>query len=377
MVGMARQNKAQRDKNTTDRMTPCDVKVKGTFAEKPKAEKAPPRPPTASETRGNNMGSVELGRMLGTIYQLAMMFAAELREVNRGKRGAPYLFSDSLIAWMGNFQAAFNADVRTVAGFTEGLLEFIGVASPSYSRYCERANEAYDRLRRRVPEELRERYGGEVLLVRGGGRILKTARNVGIDSTGLSLSATSGWRKHKWKTDVKDRGWLKLHALCDVDSGEILAYVVTTEKVGDVAVLKTLIDTATEYGHRMGTVYADGAYSSVENFEYVCGERKLRFVTSFKVNTSPKSHGCEARGEAAKLWCELPYDEWVKVTGYGRRWKCECVFSDLKRRFDEYVAARTEEGMSRYVAEKVAAHNLAKSLRAEIIGVTGIGVAIA
>lgn len=61
----------------------------------------------------------------------------------------------------------------------------------------------------------------------------RRVRRVGIDSSGLNLSATSLWRKKKWDTGPKNRGWLKIHALCDVDTGEVIAYALTDDTVGD------------------------------------------------------------------------------------------------------------------------------------------------
>jgi hypothetical protein len=52
---MTRRNKAQRNLKTDARMTPYDVKVKGTFAEPPKKEKLPPRKTTSEEQRANNL----------------------------------------------------------------------------------------------------------------------------------------------------------------------------------------------------------------------------------------------------------------------------------------------------------------------------------
>ena len=83
-----------------------------------------------------------------------------------------------------------------------------------------------------------------------------------------------------------------------------------------------------------------------------------------------------ARGEAARLWCSLPYDEWVLVSGYGTRWKCECVFSDLKRMLGETVTARSEAGMVAEVYSRISVFNGYKATRAGIIGISGNGVAL-
>lgn len=116
-------------------------------------------------------------------------------------------------------------------------------------------------------------------------------------------------------------------------------------------------------------MYADAAYSSVENFRIVCEGRGCRFITSFKSNTRRKNLGSEARGEAARLWAGLPYDEWVEVTGYDRRWRVEGTFSDLKRMSSEFVRATRDNGMVRMF-------NHHKRIRADMLGTTGNGVVV-
>ena len=137
-----------------------------------------------------------------------------------------------------------------------------------------------------------------------------------------------------------------------------------------------LVGQAEKEGHRFGTVYADGAYASNGNWIFLCRENGYRFVTSFRSDTVPANNGCVARGEAARLWCSLPYDEWVRISGYGTRWKCECVFSDLKRMLGEAVRARTKAGMIAEVEFKIRVFNGYKAVRAGIIGISGNGVAL-
>ncbi len=146
--------------------------------------------------------------------------------------------------------------------------------------------------------------------------------------------------------------------------------------VGDAPLLRTLVSTAAEKGHMFDTVYADGAYASDDNWIFLCRENRYGFITSFKVNTAPTINNCFARGKVARLWCSLPYDEWVKISGYGTRWKCECVFSDFKRIFPETVTARTIKGIVLQVTSRVNLFNEYKELRANITGITGNGVVL-
>lgn len=201
-------------------------------------------------------------------------------------------------------------------------------------------------------------------------------RRVGIDSSGLNLSSIFQYREYKWRAKKKYRGWLKIHCLFDVDSGEVLAYILTDETVGDSPMLPQLLELASMAGYKMDVCYADAAYSGIENWKAVCWCHDMTFVTPFKCNTNTKSYGCMEMGEAKKMWHELPYEKWLEISGYGIRWKAECGFSDLKRVAGENIRARTYQGMVREVFGKMVAFNYHKQVRANILEVTGNGVRV-
>ena len=114
-----------------------------------------------------------------------------------------------------------------------------------------------------------------VLAVKVCNNVTDRVRRAGIDSTGINLSDTTYWRVNKWHQEKNVNGWLILHALSDVDSGKILAYVVN---VGDSPILRILVEEVKNARHRIDTVYADNAYAGVENWKYLCQENKCRFV---------------------------------------------------------------------------------------------------
>ncbi len=373
---MTERSKAQRNLNRQGRLTPYDVRVAGTFMERPRQPPSEPRDPTPSETRANNISMVNLMSILADLAGWIPMFRSELEAMNLGKRGAPFKTPDSLILWMISIQTMFNAAYRPMAGFAQGLLTTFGVETPSYSRFNERARQLIRGFLLPEGSEARERFGKGVLTIQVSPNVMGRVRRVGIDSSGINLSDTTLWRTKKWGTTPLMKGWLHIHALCDVDSGEIIAFALTDGSVGDAPMLRTLVSAASEHGHVFDTLYADGAYASDENWILLCRENDYTFITSFKVNTSPTNNGCVARGDAARTWCSLPYDEWVRVSGYGTRWKCECVFSDLKRIFPETVTARTTDGMVLKVVARVGMFNEYKELRASIMGVTGNGVTL-
>lgn len=121
-------------------MTPHDVKVAGTFAQKPAIAKAEPRKPTQEEMKANNNAMLELTRNIGDLTIWKPIFEEDLKRMNEGKVGRPFLYSDALIIWMMTILTAVDGKFDTVAGLFQGILRFAGIATPSPTRLLERAN---------------------------------------------------------------------------------------------------------------------------------------------------------------------------------------------------------------------------------------------
>lgn len=374
MKQMTKQNKTQKYFNRTYRMTPYDARVVGTFDEEPRI-KVVARPLTADEVRANNNAAIEVGRLIGDVRRWKPVFEEDLRRMNEHKNGRPYEYSDALIVWMNAVMTMFDGKFRITAGFLQAVLEGYGIPAPSPSRLLERANELAEQYMLQPDEDVQERYGESVYFAGVSSNVIGRVRDCSIDSSGLALSSINRWRKKKWRTEPKDKGWLEIHALCDVDTGEFISYAITDQTVGDAPLFKMLVRMAADGGHRIRKVYGDNAYCSDDNWRFM-SDAEIEFITSFKVNTTPTSNGCLARGRAAKNWCEKSFQQWRKETGYGRRWKSECSFSDFKRLFPETVTARSYRGVVRQTMGRTDYYNLFKETRARIMKVTGNGVRI-
>lgn len=81
--------------------------------------------------------------------------------------------------------------------------------------------------------------------------------------------------------------------------------------------------------------------------------------------------------EREDFFLKLTYDEWRATTKYGRRWKSECTFSDFKRLISEHIDGITDQGIIKETVGKIEGFNLYKSVRADMIGTTLNGVALA
>ena len=54
----------------------------------------------------------------------------------------------------------------------------------------------------------------------------------------------------------------------------------------------------------------------------------------------------------------LGYDEWARLTGYGRRWVVETAYSTFKRLFGEHSRAKTLANIALELTAKVALYNM-------------------
>lgn len=356
------------------RSTPKDVENRkcGVYRDKKDPDQSKKsRKPTPNEVRGNNEASVKASRRLTSPKQMIRTFPKELSEMNRGKVGRPYVYADCMFGWILSFMGYFNLTYVKAAGLAGTLLEDRGLPVPSRSTVHKRILELVAKTILGAPPE-----DSRILCRYVSPHRTRRIRRVAVDSSGFSLSDYFKWSEEKWGVENKDV-WLKLHVLVDIDTCEIIAYILTYNDVGDPRMLPLLMELAKGGDHRIGKVYADGAYGSDENWKILSGEYRCDFVTSFRSDTAPTNNGCPARGEAARVWCSLPYEEWVKVTGYGIRWKVEGTFSDLKRLTSEVYRSRTDAGHMAQSYARISAFNEHKTIRAEMVGVTGNGVVIA
>lgn len=260
----------------------------------------------------------------------------ELTEMNRGKRGRPYRYTNGMMEYLGGLASAHGIRCRLLEGFLRSLLQAVGMRVPDFSTIWRRLE--------RLP----------VRSLSGDGRGVVAA----VDSTGIRVGVRGEWMREKWKVR---KGWLKLHVLTDVGTNRILSYAVTDERVGDSGMLLPLVDQAVAAGHRLTKVLADGAYDTRANWQGL-RDRDMMFVTNIRNNASEKFRGCSARGLAVRERNGIGDEEWKSRNGYGMRWKAESAISDLKRMFGDNVRSRDMERMAREMDMRISLFNRLKSI---------------
>ena len=252
----------------------------------------------------------------------------------RGK-GRPRVYDDVLIAFVCGLKAMLGKPYRMLEGMLGELLGPSGAGVPCYSTLWKRCNEF--EAQRKICDDGKERI-------------------VAIDSTGIKVTMRGEWMRNKWKVR---RGWLKLHILTDVETNEILSFIVTDERSGDAKHMLALVDDALSKGYNIIKVLADGAYDTRRNWNGM-KHRKIEFVTNIRKNASTASKGCTCRAAAVRERNEIGDEAWKEKHGYRMRWKVESAISDLKRMFGEYVFSKTFANMVKEIGRNIDAFNQLK-----------------
>jgi hypothetical protein len=262
---------------------------------------------------------------------------AELEALNAGKgRGRRHEIAPIVLAVIWQYYCSASSHTfRSVQGWSEeSLAERFGVKIPQYSTLCK-----YSKNISAAVSPAADSLKGRPL-------------TVAVDSTGIGSKTAGMWRHFVWGST---RGWLKLHAMVDVETGIMIAYKVTTQKRGDSAQLLELVDAATKNGFVLEKVLADGAYDTYKNWNGM-ETREIPFIANIRDGavTTPK---CPTRTEHVKSINKHGKDAWKEMTGYTIRWKVETAFSSLKKLFGESLRAKNAEGLHNELDWRIEGYN--------------------
>lgn len=256
----------------------------------------------------------------------------ELDSMNRGKRGRRYRFPNSYILFTSFLRSSLRLQYRQA----EGVLRKLGSYIP-----CLKAADYTTLWRRAAALDLSELPLSDP----------ERAEVVAIDASGFKVTNRGEWMRHIWHTTR--RGWLKVSIAVDVATKRLVAIEVSDEKRADNAYFKPLMDACTG----AGTVLADGAYDTRENFRYL-KSKGIAPGIRLRKNASRRSRGAPYHARLVREKEKMGEDAWKELYGYGRRWAVEGYFSSVKRQFGEAVRATSAEGMAREVMWKFLTYSL-------------------
>ena len=325
----------------------------------------------------------------------------EVNHANKGKVGAPYQYSETLIMLTAALRVGIGVRYRQLEGIVGKM---IGESNtPSFSH-----------IRKRIGMLDVNINQNEMITVSNK----KRSRILAVDATGLKQHNRGEWMSKKWK--VK-RGFVKMHAMVDTQTMKIIAISITDESVGDITKFQSLlgqsVDTGcisddyemscqsgkqeipsdmpryknllvsgtppladatsdrSDGGSGMPTiVYGDAAYGSRANIA-ACERAGVVPGILHKINVTPRSRGSGAAwgisvrdqlgGSTKATRLDLLSKEekrenqvyWKARIGYRRRWVVEGVFSIFKRVFGEHVLALKWENIVHEIQLKVSLYN--------------------
>ncbi len=164
--------------------------------------------------------------------------------------------------------------------------------------------------------------------------------------------------------------WIKLHAIVDVKTKEILTVTITKGNVGDNTQFKKALRPILP---NISAVFADKAYDAADTFDF-CDKNNIFAGIPVKVNaTNSNSYKCRLRRNMIERqlgWsCRRGstrlnrflteerkrenQERWKKEVEYGRRSQIESAFSRYKRVLGENIFSRKERNIEMEITAKI------------------------
>jgi hypothetical protein len=237
-------------------------------------------------------------------------------------------FSPKCIETLLLVKECYHLSYRALIGFVKSMLKLCGIdfKLPSISQICKRSKSL------------------EISLNNSDKKTTKV-KSVAVDSTGLKFYGVGEWffRIHgKKNKKLYRRRWRKMHLLVDVNTFEVIGFLLTTESVGDSQGMLHLlrdIKVAEE-------VYGDGAYSWEGCFEKMVAIGAVPRIALNKILKLKKSIKGLSKGAKAqqKLIREMANaggkEEWRKTSGYGKRSLIETTMFRFKTLFGGRLSSK-------------------------------------
>jgi len=258
----------------------------------------------------------------------------ELIEMNVGKRGAPYIFPESLI----KLQAVWNqwVDFRGVEGITRKLREF---------DLIQEYND-FSTINRRVNQ-----IEAEIILPQKG------TISVSTDGSGCKITNRGDYRETKY--GKKRKKFVKVTISADPIKKKLLSVDVSIDGEGksepEVAIghLEELI----KKGFDIDKFWGDGSFD-VNNLFDILDKYGIDSAIKIRRNAIIDPGGSWRRQMEVIKYRKKRYKKWAKEKQYGKRWVgTEGFFSAVKRKFAENTRSRRIDHLCHEVKRKFWAYD--------------------
>lgn len=255
----------------------------------------------------------------------------ELKEMNAGKIGNPYLYPKSMIEALAVLHCK-SFDYRALEGIMRVLSEMnYNFPVIDYSQICRRVNKL----------DVNFETNEENLVV-------------AIDGSGEKVGNRGDWIRHKWKVQ---RGWIKVVIMGAKNKKEkkfIIDIRIGNEDLDERKVARGMIR---KNQSKIDKAILDGLHDCRKTFN-LCEKFDIPTAIKIRKNANTKALGSLRRKEEAIIYKSMPHEEWIREKGYGERWPLsEGIFSADKRIFREEVSAKKKKNMYHEVKLKFWAYN--------------------
>lgn len=268
----------------------------------------------------------------GTFYmemEWTKSWDKELKRMNKGKRGAPYEFPESLI----KLQAVWNqwVDYRGIEGITRKLAEY-GLL-PAYNDYTT----AYRRVNRldtefKLPED----------------------RDVNVTSDGTGMRMTNGGSHRERRYGRKRKKYIKVVITADPIRRKLLDCEVSIEGEGESEPETALkhVRRLKKKGKKIKKFWGDSGLDERDLINELAEDGTEMAIKPRRLDISDAPESAE-RKKLVEDFNKLGYKKWARKRKYGIRWVgTEGIFSAVKRKFGENVRSLKPENMLKEVKRR-------------------------
>jgi transposase len=289
---------------------------------------------------------VNRGRVVTILIQPSLMESDSLSKMNLNKRGKPFKFCSALISAAFAVKCTLRLAYRQLEGFIKDVSSGLKLAIPNFRTI-------WWRIDRMENEGIKLNISERKNLI------------VAIDSTGLRPVNDGEYRAMKYD---KRREWIKLHAVVDVKTKEILSIKITKGNTNDCTEFEEVMGPISQ---NVSSVFADKAYDTVKIFDF-CAKNGIFAGIPVKLNASNhnkskhrrdaimdqvkmdlKRGSCRLNRYLTREQREKNQEEWKLRVGYGRRVLIESAFSRYKRVVGETLFSRKEGNIEKEVIAKI------------------------
>ena len=237
----------------------------------------------------------------------------ELAKINKGKRGSPYIYPNSLFNWLSPIYSFLSS--RKLEGVLNQLSHFIPkLKSCDHSTIIDRLNKL------------------DLVLDFDRSKVYRTA----VDSTGNKLTNRGEYIVRKWKVR---RDWVKVSIVIDRFTKELLDVEVSLDKESsDAELAEKHLDNLQDI--KIEDFAADGAYYKQSLYDLL---DKKSIQPVIKMPKNAKSGFGTMRSRVREMRELGGYDPWRDRYEYGHRWNIEGYNSSTKRTFGECLRMHKKE----------------------------------